>query len=270
METDLPPKPEGSPVPAHRKPTHRPKILAAALGTALACSGVAFAVQDDSESLSSTPEPVTVTSAPASPTTSGSPAADERDVRPSRDARDERRDLEEKRAEKPAKPKATRPTPKPSEEPEPVVEAPTPKVTPQEPVETADTQVETQSPPKTRRTSDSGIVGGTNAARADAGLPALSVNSCLTDMAQRHAERIAAAQTLQHQDLNSVMRACGMNAAAENVAMNYDGPSSMVGQWLDSPGHRANLLSSRYSLIGVGTAQARDGSWYGVQVFGAS
>jgi uncharacterized protein YkwD len=44
----------------------------------------------------------------------------------------------------------------------------------------------------------------------------------------------------------------------------------MVGQWLDSPGHRANLLSSRYSLIGVGAAQARDGSWYGVQVFGAS
>ena len=29
-------------MPAHRKPTHRPKIVAAALGTALACSGVAF------------------------------------------------------------------------------------------------------------------------------------------------------------------------------------------------------------------------------------
>jgi uncharacterized protein YkwD len=257
-------------VPAHRKPTHRPKILAAALGTALACSGVAFAVQDDSESLSSTPDPVTVTSAPASPTSSGSPDADERDGRPSRGARDKRRDLEEKQAEKPARPRTTRPSPKPSEEPEPVVEAPTPKVTtPKEPVETADTQVETQPAPA-RRASDSGIVGGTNAARADAGLPALSVNSCLTDMAQRHAERIAAAQTLQHQDLNAVMRACGMSAAAENVAMNYEGPSSMVGQWLDSPGHRANLLSSRYSLIGVGTAQARDGSWYGVQVFGAS
>jgi uncharacterized protein YkwD len=52
--------------------------------------------------------------------------------------------------------------------------------------------------------------------------------------------------------------------------MNYSGPSDMVRQWLNSSGHRANLLSSRYSLIGIGAAQARDGSWYGVQVFGAS
>jgi uncharacterized protein YkwD len=61
-----------------------------------------------------------------------------------------------------------------------------------------------------------------------------------------------------------------MSTAGENVAMNYNGPSAMVNQWLESPGHRANLLSNRFSLIGVGVAQASDGSWYGVQVFGDS
>jgi uncharacterized protein YkwD len=117
-------------------------------------------------------------------------------------------------------------------------------------------------------TSGGGILGGTNAARADAGLPALSADPCLARMAERHAQRLAAAGRLYHQDLGAVMSSCGVSTAGENVAMNYTGSSDMVDQWLKSPGHRANLLSSRFSLIGVGVAQARDGAWYGVQVFG--
>lgn len=258
-------------MPAHRKPTHRPKIIAAALGTALACSGVAFAVQVEPESVSTAPEPLTATSAPSSPTSSSAAdSVDERDVRPSRSARTPREKLADKREDKAEKtPKAPRTTPEPTPEPEEIVETPTPTPDP-EPTKTATKTTDDAPAPTGATTSGSGILGDTNAARANAGLAALSESSCLADLAQRHAERLAASQTLQHQDLGSVMSVCGMSAAAENVAMNYSGPSDMVRQWLNSSGHRANLLSSRYSLIGIGAAQARDGSWYGVQVFGAS
>jgi uncharacterized protein YkwD len=258
-------------VPAHRKPTHRPKIVAAALGTALACSGVAFAVQVEQEPVSTAPEPLTATSAPSSPTSSSAASGvDERDVRPSRSARTPREKLAEKREDRTEKtPQAPRTTPEPTPEPEEIVETPTPTPDP-EPTKTAAKTTEDAPEPNGATTSGSGILGGTNAARANAGLAPLSESSCLTDLAQRHAERLAASQTLQHQDLGSVMSVCGMSAAAENVAMNYSGPSDMVRQWLNSSGHRANLLSGNYSLIGIGAAQARDGSWYGVQVFGAS
>jgi uncharacterized protein YkwD len=255
-------------VPAHRKPTHRPKVLAAALGTALACSGVAFAVQGSRESVRSA-DPVTVTSAPSSPTSSS--AVDEnsevRSPRPSRSAGDGRAGPVAGRGDKAAKARTDAPTetPTPADEVELPVETPPPSEQAAETTRTADP---TQEPTPETRSTGSGILGETNSARMNAGRPALSVSSCLADLAQRHAERIAAAQRLFHQDLNAVASACGMSIAGENVAMNYTGASAMVDQWMDSSGHRENLLDGRFSLIGVGVAQARDGAWYGVQVFG--
>lgn len=258
-------------MPAHRKPTHRPKVLAAALGTALACSGVAFAVQGSQESVS-TADPVTVTSAPSSPTSS---AVDEnteaRSPRPSRSAGDGRAGPAEGRGDKAAKAGRDAPTetPTPEDEVELPVKTPPTSAPAAETTPTDEKTVEpTPEPSRDTTSTGSGIVGETNSARMNAGQPALSVSSCLADMAQRHAERIAAAQRLFHQDLNAVASACGMSIAGENVAMNYTGSSAMVDQWMNSSGHRENLLDGRFSLIGVGVAQARDGAWYGVQVFG--
>jgi uncharacterized protein YkwD len=259
-------------VPAHRKPTHRKKILAAAFSTALACSGVAFAVQGGEEPVASAPAPLRTTSAPSPSSSTATPAEeDERDVRPSRSATKKREPIAEKKARKAddtSTPGADTPSPVvPSE----VADATTPVTTPtSEPTRTVRRQTDdSPAPSRGSTTSEGGILGGTNAARANAGLPALSTDSCLTDLAQRHAERLAASQSLRHQDLSTVMSVCGVSTAGENVAMNYTGPSAMVGQWMDSSGHRANILDGRFTLIGIGTAQARDGSWYGVQVFGA-
>jgi len=246
-------------VPQHRKPVHRPKILAAVLAVSLTAFGVAFAAEVEQEPARTAHEPLRVTNSP-SPAASDVVITDERRVRPSRSA-DAREGLRKKDREKP-EPKRTR-SPEPTEEPEPPTEKATPTPTP---------EVKTPKPSPTREApvAGSAIIDGTNAARADAGLPGLSVSSCLAGMAQQHADRLAAARSLHHQDLGGVMSSCGMSTAGENVAMNYNGPSAMVDQWLESPGHRANLLSNRFSLLGVGVAQASDGSWYGVQVFGDS
>ena len=255
-------------MPLHRKATHRPKILAAALGVAATVSGVAYAAQVGQQPVRSAPEPLRTVSPSSSATSDlASLPADhgERGLRPTRSAPADRARL----GERPRRPsrndegrKASTPSPLPSGTAGSVTGA-TPKTpagsTSFDPAPTA---------ARGASSSGSGILDGTNAARADAGLPPLSGDTCLARMAERHAQRLAAAGRLYHQDLAAVMRSCGTSTAGENVAMNYTGPSDMVDQWLKSPGHRANLLSSRFSLIGVGVARARDGAWYGVQVFG--
>jgi len=50
-----------------------------------------------------------------------------------------------------------------------------------------------------------------------------------------------------------------MNAAAENIAAGQTSPASVVGGWMNSAGHRANILSSSYREIGVGYDYAGGG-----------
>lgn len=262
-------------MPLHRKPRQSPRILAAVLGVVVTVTGVAWAAQVGQEVLTSGPEPRTASSASSRPTSPSAPSAEDRArIRPTRGAVVEREDLRDgaagRRARGEKAPTEAAATPSrdttPTRAPVPLPETDTSTVDPTpEPRTAASTPAQTSSSPS----SGTGILDRTNAARADAGVAALDANACLGRMAQRHAERLAAQGRLYHQGLSAVMSSCGMSTAGENVAMNHTGPSAMVGQWLRSSGHRANLLSSRFSLIGVGVAQGRDGAWYGVQVFGA-
>lgn len=253
-------------MPLHRKPTHRLKVLAATLGVAGTVSGVAVAAQVGSESVGSAPEALTATSAPASPLSSAARVPEDhgdRGLRPTRSASTRRAPLPHRQTHKPkASEGSASPTTTAQTDPVPGADV-KPSVAP-----STREAGRTPTPTTRSRTSGTSILEATNAARGSDGEAALGVDSCLQRMAQQHAERLASAGRLYHQDLGDVMRSCGMSTAGENVAMNYTGASDMVDQWLDSPGHRANLLSSRFSLIGIGVAQARDGAWYGVQVFG--
>ena len=51
-----------------------------------------------------------------------------------------------------------------------------------------------------------------------------------------------------------MMRAFGLTyrSAGENIAMGYRTPQAVVTGWMNSPGHRANILNSSYKRIGVG------------------
>lgn len=115
------------------------------------------------------------------------------------------------------------------------------------------------------------IVDQTNAARArEGGLPTLAANGCLMANAQRYAEYMAAREMdLAHQDLGEVRAECdGTGWVGENILYNYDGSAAFaLGQWMNSPGHRANILKPEYHLIGVGHARSASGRFYAVQVF---
>lgn len=56
-------------------------------------------------------------------------------------------------------------------------------------------------------------------------------------------------------------------AAAENIAAGQKTPQEVVQSWMNSPGHRANILNAGYTQIGVGYANGGSYGYYWVQQF---
>lgn len=113
------------------------------------------------------------------------------------------------------------------------------------------------------------VVELTNAERAAAGCDPLAVDDRLTAAAQLHSEDMDAQGYMDHTSLDGRSpwdraHAQGYpNPGAENVAKGYRTAQDVVRGWMDSPGHRANILDCRLREIGVGHA---NGAW--TQVFG--
>jgi hypothetical protein len=114
-----------------------------------------------------------------------------------------------------------------------------------------------------------------NVLRAQNGLPALTVQAQLNQAAQSHADYLAMTNTFTHSGaggsthLNRI-RATGypMCAGTENIASGAWEPDTIVRLWASSSGHRANMLGSQYTELGVGRSQSRAGEVYWVLVEG--
>lgn len=57
------------------------------------------------------------------------------------------------------------------------------------------------------------------------------------------------------------------SAAGENIAMGQRSAQEVMNSWMNSPGHRSNILSATYSEIGVGLAKSSSGRLYWTQMF---
>jgi uncharacterized protein YkwD len=57
------------------------------------------------------------------------------------------------------------------------------------------------------------------------------------------------------------------SAAAENIAYGQRTAQAVVTAWMNSPGHKANILSKATTHIGVGAAKKADGTLYWTQMF---
>ena len=57
------------------------------------------------------------------------------------------------------------------------------------------------------------------------------------------------------------------SAAGENIAMGQRTPQEVMNAWMNSPGHRANILNKSFSNIGVGVARNSKGVYYWTQMF---
>ncbi len=103
------------------------------------------------------------------------------------------------------------------------------------------------------------IVEQTNAQRVRYGLPALEVDVNLMKGARRHGIWMARNRSLQHS-----------HGVAENIAMGYPTTAAAMSGWMNSSGHRANILNRSYRSIGVAAYQSSGGTIYWCQQFRSS
>jgi uncharacterized protein YkwD len=120
----------------------------------------------------------------------------------------------------------------------------------------------------TSTTYEKDVITWTNAKRADNKLVAVASQSCVDGYAEKQATWLAGHRKLEHQNLKTILKACKLTSVSENIAYGYSSGKDVVGAWMRSPGHKANLLSSKMRLIGVGAVQDKNGVWWVSQVFG--
>lgn len=121
---------------------------------------------------------------------------------------------------------------------------------------------------------EAAVIDQANAERKKAGLDPLKPNPKLAAAARAHAANMAKQDKLDH-DLDGKTPSDRVTTAGyvwsrtgENIGWNYPTPKAAVAGWMDSPPHKANILSTDYTEIGIGVAKNAKGERYWVQVFG--
>lgn len=125
----------------------------------------------------------------------------------------------------------------------------------------------------TAETETDKILRLVNEARRENGCPALLLNKSLSDAAERRAMEIVRHFAHERPDgkvANTVMDEYGIkwNMFGENIAKGQKSAEQVMTDWLESPGHRANILNQDYKNIGIGIYDY-NGVKYWVQIFAA-
>ena len=117
------------------------------------------------------------------------------------------------------------------------------------------------------------VVSLVNAERARQGLPALTISTTVQQAAQTRAGELQTSFSHTRPSGASCFTAlteAGVSyaRAGENIAYGQSTPEAVVQSWMNSSGHRANILSSSFTTIGVGCTVV-NGTAYWVQLFTA-
>ena len=131
------------------------------------------------------------------------------------------------------------------------------------------------------RKFDQRILELVNQERASAGLDPLAVDEQLDRAANLHTNEMVQADRMSHRlpgeaSLGDRVSETGYNwtTIGENVAAGYTTPEAVVEGWMNSSGHRANILNPDFTHMGVGYDYAPDDisgdmDTYWTQVFAA-
>lgn len=110
------------------------------------------------------------------------------------------------------------------------------------------------------------VVSLTNQQRYSAGLPALTRDATLDAAAQEWAQNMSNTRNMEHS--SNAWRAARIPAGwytnGENIAYGYGSAGSVMTGWMNSPGHKENILRSNFTHIGVGYVASGN---YWVQIF---
>ena len=116
------------------------------------------------------------------------------------------------------------------------------------------------------------VVTLVNEERAKAGLAALTVDSKAEAAAAVRAKEIMTSFSHTRPNGSSFSTAlkeqgASYSTAGENIAWGQKTPQEVVTGWMNSSGHRANILGANYTKIGCGFYQGSDGTCYWSQLF---
>ena len=124
------------------------------------------------------------------------------------------------------------------------------------------------------RSWESEILRITNVERQNAGLNPLVVCTRLANSALAHTNRMLEGQFFSHSDPGTGtasgdrIRSTGYFDSSngwgygENIAMGYSSPNATMVGWMNSPGHRANILNPSFTHLGVGVNIGKWDAWY--------
>ena len=117
------------------------------------------------------------------------------------------------------------------------------------------------------------LIRGINAQRTGKGMAALAPSAELGKAAQKHACDNAGRNTMSHtgsdgSNFGTRIKKAGYRygKANENVGYGFRDPGAMVKGWMNSDGHRKNILARGTRDIGVGLATGSDGNAYWVML----
>jgi uncharacterized protein YkwD len=128
-----------------------------------------------------------------------------------------------------------------------------------EPIEEPAPEPPVQNPSPQPNIIESEIHRLVNEERAKAGKPLLQWSDRLTDLARQHSADMRDNNYFSHGNFAQRIRTVCGGAAGENIFYSFGKDSSQIAQaavtaWMNSPGHKANILSSLYHNEGVGIA----------------
>lgn len=113
----------------------------------------------------------------------------------------------------------------------------------------------TTPPPAISEVAENDQVGRINVSRSENGLPLLAKSDCLTRAARSWSLNMATVDKLYHSPLaTTVEKECGQNwwhKLGENVGYG-SGSYEIFLAYMNSPGHRANILDQSFQRVGVG------------------
>ncbi|MFF8791412.1 CAP domain-containing protein [Streptomyces globisporus] len=129
------------------------------------------------------------------------------------------------------------------------------------------------SPSPTDASARSEVLALVNQERAKVGCSPLSTSAPLTSLAQNFSEDMADRGFFDHTDPDGdtpwdrAAEAGVQGLAAENIARGQADAQAVMEGWMNSEGHRANILNCDYKTVGIGVHEGSGGPWW-VQNFG--
>ena len=142
------------------------------------------------------------------------------------------------------------------------------------PAPIAPTLPTTPGVPNDIRLLETEVVRLVNVERARAGRPTLVETSTLSNVARTKSNDFIKNNYFSHTSPTygspfDMLKSFGISytAAAENIASGQRTAAEVMNSWMNSTGHRANILNSTYNQIGVGVARDSKGNLYWTQMF---